>query len=63
MLDAVGRGDLPAAQAAAGAHPVAGLIAAAERADGAEAAWDHMGAEAALIEVDASIKASAAQSR
>jgi len=52
VLSAAAAGDLDAAQAAAGGHPVAALIAAGKGAASGDEAWDRMGAEAALIERD-----------
>jgi biopolymer transport protein ExbB/TolQ len=43
-------GELEQAATTAGAHPVAGLIRAGAAAQGGDAAWDAMGAEAALVE-------------
>ena len=50
LLRAVDAGDGAAARSAAGAHPAAELLAAAEGQPTAEAAWDAMGARAALVE-------------
>lgn len=52
VLDALAKGDLGAAKAAAGAHPVGRLIDAGGAAPTGDAAWDQMTAEAALIERD-----------
>jgi biopolymer transport protein ExbB len=52
VLAKAAAGDLGAAESAAGGHPVAGLIAAGAQGDGADAAWDRMAADAALIERD-----------
>ena len=52
VLTAAAAGDLEAAKAAAGAHPVAALISAGQQADGGDEAWDRMSGEAALIERD-----------
>jgi biopolymer transport protein ExbB/TolQ len=52
VLGKAAAGDLDGAQADAGAHPVAQLIAAGAGADGGDAAWDRMASEAALIERD-----------
>ena len=50
VLGALREGDPAAATQAAGAHPGARLLAAGAALDDPEAAWDAMGAEAALVE-------------
>lgn len=50
VLGKVEAGDLAGARAAAGKHPVAGILAAAEGHSTADGAWDAMGARAALVE-------------
>ncbi len=50
VLDLLRRGELDGAAQAAGAHPGGRLIEAGAAATGADAAWDAMGAVAALVE-------------
>lgn len=50
ILAALRRGEVAAAITAAGAHPGARVLRAGAEAEEAEAAWDAMGAEAALAE-------------
>lgn len=52
VLAALHGGDLDAASASSGAHPVARLIGAGAAAASGEEAWDQMTAEAALLERD-----------
>jgi biopolymer transport protein ExbB/TolQ len=50
LLEKVDAGDLAGARTAAGSHPVASLLAAAEGHSSADGAWDAMSARAALVE-------------
>lgn len=50
VLKQVAQGDLAGAAQAAGGHPVAALLKAGEGAHDADAAWDAMSGQAALIE-------------
>ncbi|MCK6506240.1 MotA/TolQ/ExbB proton channel family protein [Myxococcota bacterium] len=50
VLAALRQGQVEAAIQAAGGHPAARLLRAGAQAGGAEAAWDAMGAEAALVD-------------
>jgi biopolymer transport protein ExbB/TolQ len=52
MLSQVAQGGFEAAKASAGAHPVGRIVGAAVGQTSAEAAWDAMGSEAALVEAD-----------
>ncbi len=52
VLSALQAGDLEAASASAGDHPVARLIGSGAAARSGEEAWDQMTAEAALLERD-----------
>lgn len=50
VLDLVSKGQLDAAGDKAGSHPVAALVKAGAAATSADAAWDAMGSEAAIVE-------------
>lgn len=50
VLEALGKGELDAAASRADGHPCARLIQAGAEAPTADAAWDAMGATAALVE-------------